>query len=481
MSAPPSAPLPPGAVHPGDSAPPTSNSGEKVSPLEKAAIGAGSLVDNLGGTAVHQLANPVYNILLGVNPAVIGAILAVGRLIDAVLDPAIGNFSDNFRSRFGRRRPLIAIGAIVTGPLFLLMFFCPMGWSSTAYSIYFSVTVLLFYVGFTFYTVPLKGLQYEMTADYHERTRVSAIAAVVMPLGGILSSWLFAVSQWSGFGDPITGVRYTALIVLVVFAGLGIVPALLVKERSYHRVRNQSKVPLIKNLAALVRNRPLMLISAAGLATLVGIFTVYSLGLYLNIYYVHAGDVKTASVLHGSITTAYQLASMAAAPVIGRLATRFGKRQAFIMCLTVALTGSVAKWFCYVPGSPMLMFIPMILMGVGMSGFWVLTASMMADITDYAELKQGFRNEATVGAVFMWIFKTGLSVAFLISGFVLVAVGFDEKLGGQQSDGTLLWMRLLFSFVPAVALSIAAVCIWLYPITEEHSRETQRLLKLRQA
>jgi glycoside/pentoside/hexuronide:cation symporter, GPH family len=327
--------------------------------------------------------------------------------------------------------------------------------------------------------VPLKGLQYELTTDYRERTRVSTIAATIMPVGGILSSWLFALSQWSGFGDRVAGIRWTAVVVMVAFGALGILPALLVEERGYHRVQRQLPVAFLKNISGLLRNRPLMLLSIAGLSTLVGIFTVYSLGLYLNIYYVHAGDAKTASVFHGGITSAYQVASMVAAPLIGWGANRFGKRQAFITCLSFALIGTVAKWFCYVPGIPSLMFVPMILMGIGMSGFWVLTASMMADITDFAELQQGFRNEATVGAVFMWIFKTGVSAAFFVSGFVLLLVGFDEKLGGQQSPATLYWMRVLFSFVPAVALVIAIVCVWLYPIDEQRSREIQRQLALK--
>jgi GPH family glycoside/pentoside/hexuronide:cation symporter len=368
---------------------------------------------------------------------------------------------------------LIAFGALVTGPLFFLLFFCPRGWSPGAYTVYFSVGMLLYFVGYTFYTVPLKGLQYELTGDYHERTRVSTIAATVMPLGGILSAWLFALSQWSGFGDPITGVRWTAVVVLVVFAVLGLVPALFVKERVYQQARHQPKVAFRANLGALVRNRPLLLISVAGFATLVGIFTVYSLGLYLNIYHVHGGDVRAASIYHGSITTAYQVASIMSAPLIGWLATRIGKRGAFIACLAVALVGTVTKWFCYVPGHPALMFIPMILMGVGMSGFWVLTASMMADIADYAEWQQGFRNEATVGAVFMWIFKTGVSGAFFLSGFVLLGVGFDEKLGGAQHPGTIHAMRVLFSFVPAVALLVAIVCIWLFPITEAVARQVR--------
>jgi GPH family glycoside/pentoside/hexuronide:cation symporter len=114
-----------------------------------------------------------------------------------------------------------------------------------------------------------------------------------------------------------------------------------------------------------------------------------------------------------------------------------------------------------------------------MSGFWVLVASMMADVSDHAEYHQGFRNEATVGAVFSWIYKSGLSLAFLLSGFVLVWVGFNEKLGGAQTPDTILGMRLLFSFVPAAALLIAMVCIWAYPITEASAKTTRRELALR--
>ena len=452
---------------------------EKVPLPTKLAFGAGSLVDNLTGNAIHQLANPVYNIALGVNPAVIGAILAVGRLLDAVTDPLIGGFSDNFRSRWGRRRPLIIAGAFLTGPILLAMFCFPRGWSPLAYSIYFGAAMLLFFPAFTLFSVPLKGFQYELTRDYHERTRVSAVVAFLMPVGGILVSWLFALTQYSGFEDTVEGARYTAGLVMLVMITIGILPALAAKEKEYIHVRHQQRVPLLRNVWGLLKNRPLLLLSIAGLSTLLGIFTVYSLGLYLNIYYVHGGDLKRASILHGFITTAYQVASMVATPVIAWAATRIGKRRTFLACLGIALAGTVSKLWCYQPAMPNLMFIPMVLMGVGMSGFWVLLASMMADVTDHAELLQGVRNEASVGAVSAWITKSGLSLAFMFSGFALVATGFDETLGGAQAASTIFWMRALFSLVPALALLVAMLCVWRYPITEERARETRRTLDAR--
>ncbi len=480
MSAP-SADQPPPAAAPGPTPSPTIAPGEKVPLKTKLAFGVGSMVDNLTGNSIHQLANPVYNIGLGVNPAVIGAVLAVGRLLDAVTDPMIGGFSDNFRSRWGRRRPLIIAGAFLTGPIILATFFCPRGWTPLAYSVYFAIAMLLFFPAFTLFSVPLKGFQLELTRDYHERTRISAVVAFLMPVGGILASWLFALTQYSGFEDSIEGARYTALAVMLIIMTFGILPALFAKEKEYIHVKTQKQIPLLRNVWGLLKNRPLRLLSIAGLATLLGIFTVYSLGLYLNIYHVHGGDLKTASILHGAVTTAYQVASMIATPVIAWGATRFGKRHAFLTCLGIALAGTVAKLFCYTPAMPSLMFIPMILMGIGMSGFWVLLASMMADVTDHAELLQGVRNEASVGAVFSWINKTGISLAFMFSGFVLLWVGFDEKLGGAQSPETIYWMRVLFALVPAVAIVVAMICVRLYPITEDVARATRRALDERHA
>ena len=454
---------------------------DKVPLKTKLAFGAGSIVDNLTGNSIHQLANPIYNIALGVNPALIGTVLAIGRLFDAITDPIIGNFSDNFRSRWGRRRPLIIAGALLTGPLLLAMFCFPRGLSVEAYGIYFAVAMLLFYPAFTLFSVPLKGFQFELTKDYHERTRVAATVALLMPVGGIAASWLFAATELDIFEDSIEGARYTAAGVMIVIVCLGMLPAIFGKEKEYAVAQTQRKVKILPNIKSLLQNRPLVLLSIAGLATLLGIFTVYSLGLYLNIYYVHAGDKKTASLLHGAITTAYQVASMAAIPAISWTATRIGKRGAFLACLSIALVGTVAKWFCYVPGSPELMFIPMIMMGIGMSGFWVLLASMMADIADHAELHQGFRNEATIGAVFSWINKTGMSLAFMLSGFVLVWIHFDESLGGAQAASTIFWMRALFSFVPGLALIVAIICITLYPITEESANKIRDALKERHA
>ncbi|KAA0237444.1 hypothetical protein EDM76_06485 [bacterium] len=77
----------------------------KVSLKDKVAWGVSSVSDQFVTNGIQTLALPIYNLSLGLDPRLLGWGLAIPRILDAVLDPAIGNFSDNARTRWGRRRP----------------------------------------------------------------------------------------------------------------------------------------------------------------------------------------------------------------------------------------------------------------------------------------------------------------------------------------------------------------------------------------
>ncbi|MDR2675355.1 MAG: MFS transporter [Opitutaceae bacterium] len=454
---------------------------DKVPNKIKVIYGIGGVSENLMANAVHQLANPIFNIMLGINPAFIGAVLAAGRLIDAFVDPIVGNFSDNFRSRFGRRRPLMMLGAVVAGLAFWLMFMFPRGLGGTACLVWFSAFSLIYFPAFALYSIPKGALGIELTRDYHERTRLQGVAALLVPVGGIAAVWLFAITKLDIFPDSIAGARWTgfAFFVLVSLIALYVVHS--IKETGAVTVARQRKIAFRESLALTVKCRPLLLLGGATCFILLAFFTVYSLGLYVNIYHVHGGNEKTAAILHGAISTAYQIASIAGAPLISLLALRFGKKNTLIGSLFLVLAGTLSKWACFTPSAPWLMFVPMILMGAGMSGFWVLLSAMVADVCDYDELKNGYRREAMIGAVLSWVSKMGGSVAYFISGLVLVVTGFNKDLGGAQAPETILWMRILFSFFPVMFICLAIGCVLRFPITAETAYATRKAIAEREA
>ena len=131
---------------------------DKVSLREKLALGAGYLPLFYGNSGVKGLAVPVYQMVLKVDPAVLGLILAIPRLWDALTDPIVGMISDNCRSRFGRRKPIIVLGAVLQALTFSAIWMVPADWSQPAVITYLTVTLIAFYTCFSIFSVPLSIL-----------------------------------------------------------------------------------------------------------------------------------------------------------------------------------------------------------------------------------------------------------------------------------------------------------------------------------
>ena len=102
----------------------------------KVAYGAGALANNLLGAAIGMM-SIVLVTGLKMNPAVVGLLMAIPRLTDALTDPLMGYVSDHTRSRWGRRRPFIFVGALVSGLVFALLWQLPAGYSEAFYFWYF--------------------------------------------------------------------------------------------------------------------------------------------------------------------------------------------------------------------------------------------------------------------------------------------------------------------------------------------------------
>ena len=137
----------------------------------KVVYGLGAFVNNTLADAIGRMMI-VLNLGLGMSPALVGLLGALPRLTDAITDPLMGYTSDNTRSRWGRRRPYIFVGAIAVAIVFTLLWQLPPGKSEGWYFWYFLGGSLIFFLAYTVYATPWVALGYELTPDYHERTRL---------------------------------------------------------------------------------------------------------------------------------------------------------------------------------------------------------------------------------------------------------------------------------------------------------------------
>jgi len=467
---------------------PTDNSGitapeDRVGLGAKTAYGLGGLAENTMHNSVNNMANPVFNVGLGVAPALIGIATSVFRLWDAITDPVMGIISDRFESRFGRRKPFIVLGALVSALFFIAIWWAPSGLSETGYFLWFLFVSLLFYTGFTVFGVPYLAMGYELSPDYHERTRVMAFRTWFASVGGILIQWLFWLTQRDVFDGTVDGMRWVGLGVGVILLLCAAAPGLFINERRLTEaelVHNRANIKF-RGMFGVFKVRPFLYIFGALITAVFGMFTVIVLGFYINVYYVFGGDLKASSTVIGVSGSFYHLCCLISVPMIARTSTRIGKRKTLMAFLGLAIAGTLGKWWFFTPAAPYLQLVVTGLMAPGLSALWTLLGSMIADVTDYDELENGTRREGSFGAIYNWTLKLGFAVCFLIAGFILQWTGFDEELGGDQSERTITLLRFLYSAVPALGLAAAILCVWRFPIDETKANEIRARLRERKA
>ncbi|MEZ4445011.1 MAG: MFS transporter [Polyangiaceae bacterium] len=462
--------------------------------------GFGAFVNNLLAAAIGGMVI-VLNLGLGMSPALVGLLGALPRLTDALTDPAMGYISDHTKSRWGRRRPYIFAGAIAAGIIYALLWQLPRGESETFYFVWFLAGSIIFYLAYTMFATPWVAMGYELTPDYHERTRLMGVQNFIGQLAYVVAPWfLWIMTNKGWFSDQVVGARYLAVIIAVVVIALGILPALFLRERFGEDAVGdegqdppgagpekapekasfeESLIDFFRGLKITVSSKSFLKLSAATFLVFNGFILISSFQFYVIIYYVFGGDQELGSEWAGYSGTVTSIATFVVITVVTWLGTKVGKRRAFFIAIGISIVGYVLKWFCYDPAVPWLLLVPAPLMAFGLGGLFTLMGSMVADVVDEDELLTRERREGMFGSIFWWVVKLGMAAALAGGGVLLEATGFHVDLGGQQSATTITLMRAADAFIPALTSLVAIYAVWTYPITEETARATREALEKR--
>lgn len=453
---------------------------EKLSVSKKAAYGMGGFAENFFHNALNIMATPFLNIGFGVSPALVSVAMTIPRVWDAITDPIMGLVSDNFRSRFGRRRPFVFAGGLLTAVTFSGLWWIPEGLGQTGTFWAFLIGLLIYYTVFTVFVVPYLALGFEMTPDYNERTRVMSYRSFFSTLAGFAMNWLYWLTQRDVFDGIVDGMRWVGIGCGIVLACAAVVPALFVKEvvrpEPTPSAKSRESYSLLASIKGTLSTKPFLLVIATCVSVIIGVLSIMQVGMYLNIFYVAAGDQKLASTIQGIAGSCYQVTALLTVPVVSWLGTRMGKRKALMAILSLGIVGSLSSWLTFNPAMPYLQIASLFFSAPAITGLWILAPAMIADVCDFDDDRHGTRREGMFGAAYGWFTKIGGSLALLISGWLLVATGFDVKLEAGQAQDTLFAMRALNAFVPAVFFGLAIFAIWKYPITEKMAGEIRERL-----
>ncbi len=415
-----------------------------------------------------------YSVNVGVALGFIALGQAISRAFDAISDPLMGWISDRTRSRWGRRRPWMFIGAPLAALFFVMRFSPPEGIGPTGGAVWFTTSIFLFFVLNTIYGIPHYGLGPELTNDYHERSSLYAWRDASLILGTIVAAAVPSIAMGvmrARGADPHQAERQIYFWFSIAMAVLLVALYwwLVARVRENPDFSRKPPNPLVPGVRRVLRNRPFRILLAC---YLVSSITAAIPGIFLPYYLQYVLGIENWFERQGPLLIAYFGSGLLSVPIWLRLARRFGKRDVWFWHYAIGGCASLALYFLptVVRGDAGVvpLFAILVWAGAGYGCGTFLPPAMQADVIDYDELYTGKRREAQYGALWGIATKFAVIPGASIPLAVLASVGFVPN--AVQSETVVETIRAIDGLLPASMAFAAMYVSARFPITESIQR-----------
>jgi len=452
-----------------------SESSQRLRFREKLGYGLGDTASNFFFQVFNIFLLYYYTDVFGIEPALVGVMFIVTKVVDAVSDPVVGLIADRTNTRWGKFRPYLLWGAIPYGLFGYAMFAGP-ELSDSGKLIYAYATYTLMMLAYTFINIPYSALMGVMSSSSLERTSIASYRFVcAFSAAWLVGTFVTPLKTILGGGDEALGFRLTMMIFAVISIALFWVTFATTRER----VKPLQDKPSLKlDFKAMLGNGPWMALFFAAIFTLMNVAVRNGAIMYYFKYYV--GDDGTPIFLIFDKTAVFMslglFVMIAGIACTKALASRFDKRNLLIV-LSLLNALALAAFFVIPPDQYWLMVL------VNAVGTFIvgptpaLVWAMYADTADYGEWKSGRRTTGLVFSALQFAQKLGLAVGAGLSGIILSLFGFVAN--EAQSDLSITGIRLMFSIFPAALAISGVIAIYFYPLKDKKMKEIEAELNQR--
>ncbi|NNC59607.1 MAG: MFS transporter [Erythrobacter sp.] len=459
------------------------------------AYGFGSVAFGVKDGGFNYFLLLFYGTVVGLEPGLVGLAILIALVLDAVSDPLVGYWSDNLRSRWGRRHPFMYAAAVPVAASYYLLW-NPPDWSQPALFAYLIGLAVLIRTFITFYETPSSALLPELTEDYEERTNLQAYR-------------LFF--GWSG-GNAMTVLMFGVLLVPTAtyshgilnregYATYGIIASLLMfaaimisSLATHHRIPTLRQPPekrtfslrtLFSEMFDTLREKSFLSLFWATIFGSVAAGLSAALAFVMLTYF--WGFSSFQQFLWTALVFFSALFGFLIAPFTVR---RLGKKNAVVIlgliAFTIAPMPVILRLFGLMPenGDPILFPLVAAINTVDLSLIIALQAvlySMIADLVESSELRTGRRSEGVFYAAVTFTRKCTVGLGSFAGGIILSIVAFPQRADpGSIADET-LWRLGAFYAPSLLALWMAMIfAISRYRIDKgEHEENLARLAAMR--
>lgn len=453
---------------------------DQVPARQKFCYGFGGLSDFFIQNTIQALAIPIFAVGMGLDPLILGFVLAGTKIVSAVADPLVGILTDRTRSRWGRRKPYLIASAFIAAILLPLAFRVP-AVSETLQFGYIAAILSFYFLTHSFYAVPYLALGYELTDDYDERTNIFAWKSYIGTIGILAGNWAYWFTLLPAFGNEMKGAQVlgvlTGMIILIgsVFVTRG---TREIGERKQVALSQGAEIPIGAALKATLTNRSFLMIQAAVLVVALGIGIDATIGMYLHVHYTCGGDKVFASVIGGVGGTLSTGVIFVALGFATWLSKHLGKRVAALIGLGTMLLGGCSIPWAMSPVFPWMIVIVWMLHQFGSQMSNLLYSSMMADVCDEDELKTGERREGSYAAAGSFLNKSMQVLVLVLSGAMPRLAGYVDT-STPPSMEQLERMKVLLYSTDILGVSLAIALLWCYPLSRTRCQQIRAQLAKR--
>ena len=406
---------------------------------------------------------------LGIEPAIAGSVIFFTRIYDMISDPIVGVLSDRTKSRWGRRRPWLAVGAVLSALSCVLIFSADSSQSTAQIIGYMALGLVVYFTGYTMFNVPYLAMPAEMTSNLKERTSLISYRIFFVSIAGILGTALPPALLTAFGGDKESYASMSYVIAVIVLALMS--ATVFTTSNAPSTTKVDTEFPIKEALRTALRNRPFFLLILVKLLQLFGLASTTA-----TIFYFIPEILDRGLMGITYFGLAMSLSTIISLPLWVRLARHLEKQKIFALSVAIYIVLTLSWWVSGPQESDVIFFLRIIGLGVATGGFLLMGQSLLPDTIEYDFHLSGQRREGVFSSVMSFAEKTSFTFAPLIIGILLSAMGYQESKGEviDQSPSAIRAVYIAISIIPSVAMALSIPLLLMYDLTEDKLMDLRR-------
>ncbi len=417
-----------------------------------------------------------YNVKLGLDAFWTGLAWLIFIVWNTVNDPLFGFIEDRTKSKkYGRRVPYIRFGGIIYGVIFIFSWI-PFVSSDDQFGLFLNMLIVLFAFDTLFTMIGL--ISYSLPAEMAITSKVRSNLNVFGSFGNamaLLMSFMIPALLLTGDqpieSDPNIPIFFFTIIFLGI-AGIVVfyVSSFYIKENKYTVLEEPLNIK--DSIVETFKNRGFVIFELSNIFFLVAQFILTNGVLYwVNFVLGLSGIVAMLPLL------VFFIVVFAFFPIYNKLIVKFGLKKVFFLLLVFTGISFIIAFF--IAWDFVTSFIAMILIGIGISGYFITNQLVMADVIDNDEILTGKRRETSYAGMNALVTKPTNSIGPWILLTVISLFGFDNSPGAVQPESAKLGIMIAFTIIPAILILISAFFIRYFPLSgPEWSKKKEELHKI---